>query len=75
MWDHLNVEKVFGVCDAGEDGGSDDTEKEVFGDGGSGETRGKHADWQVDGEQTNDWSARREPHKIQSKAVLSVNAC
>lgn len=40
VWDHLNVEKVFGICDAGQNGGSDDAEKEVLGDGGSGETRG-----------------------------------
>lgn len=39
VWDHLNVEEVFGIGDAGEDGGSDDAEKEIFGDGGGGETR------------------------------------
>lgn len=50
VWDHLNVEKVFGICDAGKNGGRDDAEKKVFGDGGRGKTRGEHADWRVDRE-------------------------
>lgn len=40
VWDHLNVEKVFGIGDAGKNGGSDDAKKKVFGDGGGGKTRG-----------------------------------
>ena len=38
--EELDVEEVFGVGDAGEEGGGDGGEEEEFGDGGGGEAGG-----------------------------------
>lgn len=43
MRDHLDVEEVFGVCNARKDRGGDDAEEEILGDWRGGEAGSQHA--------------------------------